>query len=379
MLIEVSRKSGSLKPYDKATFAQNMKCNISLINDIDDLTKKLGDKLGNKCAIDNNGCLVGNIPKKYCGRWYGLYKQIWVGLLFDNRKINKQKMNYLTVGFCVYDPYQSKPSYPKNQYTELEAIIPYMEEHPYYIERARINNSYWFFIILENSLSNSFSNDYTETIKEIILKTISWRKNMSTYKNLYFTRTLDGIVHSAYTVKADSLNPHKANANICKEAFKNDSTIECLLLEVNVASVAESAFENCKELQIVEYTEGDELLANENEILANDDKGNIKLTSSSNISIQFHAFKNCEKLHTVVFPKLDKGGQLTIEKEAFFGCKELRTVVLMSDKDASVEITEGAFMGCDFNKLVFVVSPKSTAEQYAREHGIRFVYADNVK
>lgn len=169
----------------------------------------------------------------------------------------------------------------------------------------------------------------------------------------------------------------------------NDLTVECVLMNPAVKVVEESAFENCKELQLVEYVDGDEILENGK----NDNK--IKMVSSSdNISIQYQAFKDCTKLHTVVFPCLLDKGKIVIEKEAFLGCKELRTIIILdepknqkktSSRDTQItkpiisyDIADDAFKGCDTDKLVFVVTKNSDAERYAREHGFHFVHPDNI-
>lgn len=190
-------------------------------------------------------------------------------------------------------------------------------------------------------------------------------------KNLIFTKGQE-IVHSAYTVKDDSIKILNVNSVILKQAFKNDATQECVLMTANVSSIGESALENCKELQIVEFTDKTEC------ILCNGEENKINLANSNfDLTVQYHAFKNCEKLHTVVFPAMQKH-KLTIEKEAFLGCKELRTVVI---PNGEANIDGEAFKGCDTEKLVFVIKSdvaNCSVERFAREYGFQCVTADNI-
>ena len=190
---------------------------------------------------------------------------------------------------------------------------------------------------------------------------------MLNLKNLLFTDT-NGIIHVVYTLDGDSLKIIKLNNKILRNAFKNDTTTECVLLDSKVSVIELSAFENCSKLQIVEYVEHKEILTNED--------GKIPLLKATNVIIQKHAFKNCGMLHTVIFPNSEENGKIVIEKEAFLGCKELRTIVLRGN---GFDIADDAFKGCDMDKLVFVVSPDSSAERFAREHSFRFVCPDNIQ
>lgn len=200
-------------------------------------------------------------------------------------------------------------------------------------------------------------------------------------KSLIFLENNE-IVHSAYIVEELSIKANTISSNIAKEAFKNDTTQECILLDSKVNTIGESAFENCSELQFVEFSEKLKLLGStirdsENKELKIEKE--LELVPAKSLFIQYHSFKNCCNLHTIVLPKISKRNSLIIEKDAFLGCKELRTIVI-SGGYASID--EEAFRGCDTEKLVFIVfNPNNncTVAKYAREHGFRCVIADSIK
>lgn len=191
---------------------------------------------------------------------------------------------------------------------------------------------------------------------------------MSKEKKLIFVKNNE-IVHSAYIVDESSIKTNSISSNIAKEAFKNDTTQECILLDSKVNTIGESAFENCSEIQIVMFSENKEL-KNEKE---------TELAVSKTLSIHYQAFKNCYKLHTIVLPKMSKHKKIKIEKEAFLGCKELRTIVI---PEGRAKIAEEAFIGCDTEKIVFVIFNQNNnciVAKYAREHGFRYIVADPIK
>ncbi len=218
------------------------------------------------------------------------------------------------------------------------------------------------------------------------------------------------FAHSVYTVDEKRLKIKSIKLSVEKKACINDDSIECLLFYGNVSTLEESAFENCSELQIVEWTESGNLLGKPDanaikgaitvtgnvgvtEITGETDKdnvsGNVTVSGSleinepksaqsnaekipelsENLIIQYRAFKDCSKLHTLVFPKNDKY-KITIEREAFAGCKSLRTVILHGN--GTFDIDDNAFASCDTDRLVFVVTEGSGAERFAREHGYRW-------
>ncbi len=221
------------------------------------------------------------------------------------------------------------------------------------------------------------------------------------------------FIYSVYSVDESKIRAKSVKKNLREKACANDNTIEYVLFDKSVSLVKESAFENCRELQIAEWI-GDgnlnEKKSSDVEELKKilegtiglngklkvgpDDKaennldvsGSISVKEctgqknkgvenlpviSSDLNVQYHAFKDCSKLHTVVFPKTEKEKKIVIEKEAFSACSSLRTVVLCGDGD--FEIDDYVFSGCNTDRLVFVVSKESGAERFAREHGYRWV------
>ena len=182
---------------------------------------------------------------------------------------------------------------------------------------------------------------------------------------LHFTHS-GKIVHSAYSLSSDVITV-SVSAELSEKTFMNDSTAEIVLLSSATSVIPQSAFENCRELQVVEYSD-------DGKVLDSVDADKVDINSSvTEVSVHFHGFKNCEKLHTVIFPKNCK---VTIEKEAFIGCKNLRTVVL---PDGDTDIASDAFTGCDKDRVVFVTAgdEKCNTARFARENGFRCVGVDN--
>lgn len=185
-------------------------------------------------------------------------------------------------------------------------------------------------------------------------------------KKLIFTKG-GNIVHSAYTVDDSKLKPYVYSNNIQQKASMNDNTVGIVYLKSNVSAISQSAFESCKELQIVEY-------ADDGKLLDSSETGKLDIKSSATESfVHFHAFKDCDKLHTVVFPK---NCTVSIEKEAFIGCKNLRTVAL---PDGDAVISTDAFTGCDKDKLVFITAgdENCAVARFARENGFCCKQVDN--
>ena len=213
---------------------------------------------------------------------------------------------------------------------------------------------------------------------------------MSDTKTLTFSNSNGEVVHSAYTVKPGNIAT--LDGNIGKNTFRNDSTLEWALLSSNVKTIAESAFESCRELQVVEYGElKDQMQASEQNSTTSkagaqpqensQEKKIIEpISLTGTVTVHCRAFKDCQKLHTVVFPKCDG---VTIEKEAFAGCTSLRTVVFWSENgNLSVTIDADAFIGCGIDRLVFVTNladENGSVARFAREHGYQLVVANDIK
>ena len=158
---------------------------------------------------------------------------------------------------------------------------------------------------------------------------------------------------------------------IAKEAFKN-STIENILLS-KAMIIEQSAFENCKELKFIALgkdkalTETKQVLfyPNENYIFGFE---TIPVEGSEKILIQNSAFKGCDKLETVIFPK----NKCIIEKDAFAHCKSLRTVVLPG---GDTELYDDPFIGC---KDLTIICKKGDNKlgAFARAHNFRIIEID---
>lgn len=133
---------------------------------------------------------------------------------------------------------------------------------------------------------------------------------------------------------------------IAESAFANEPDISEIKLPSNLHIVEKEAFKSCKSLKVVQF-EGKE---------------------ESELTIQLNAFKECEKLDSVIFGLKKPLKKLTIEKGAFEGCTSLRAVYLNSSE---CKISGGAFSGAE--NLTLAVKDGSDAELYARENGIRYV------
>lgn len=154
---------------------------------------------------------------------------------------------------------------------------------------------------------------------------------------------------------------------ISSNAFQN-SKVKIIKLGKNIETIEKSAFENCSELELVYCAK-----TKEDDSKKDSPIENIEILDSSDFTIQANAFKNCEKLTTVIFPKITK--KLIIEKNAFVGCESLRTVVLLTDDNAKICFTENPFEDCP-EYLTFICRKKSDIAKFARENEFRSIYVD---
>lgn len=133
---------------------------------------------------------------------------------------------------------------------------------------------------------------------------------------------------------------------IAESAFANEPDISEIKLPSSLQTIEREAFKNCKSLKVVQF-EGNE---------------------NSELTIQFNAFEDCEKLDSVIFGADNSLKKVIIEKGAFEGCTSLRAVYLNS---SGCKISDGAFSGAE--NIILAVKNNSDAEHYARENGIRYV------
>lgn len=177
---------------------------------------------------------------------------------------------------------------------------------------------------------------------------------------------------------------------IAENAFKNDKTLN--IFEDEIKDIKDNknnkdiiinnyAFENCTELKAVLYFVNNN--SDEEDSSSKDNIINIKDLHSKNdvidiknllpvknisISIQYHAFKDCENLHTIVLPEFSS---ISIEKEAFENCKNIRSVVLIENEESNVFISDEAFSNCA--DITFICKKNGKVARYAREHNFRIV------
>ena len=320
---------------------------------------------------------------QYYGQLYLCIKDKWFINSWIREYFNKNEMNLMAIVYAMNLAAENSSLYSSLWQEPTQGRFSNKNEYDVntYIEK------------LYNVFKGAFADDKREpqqlidfskqqesgSLTEPVYKTMpDYRRITMSAKELYFTNATGAIVHSAYVVK-DGILTQKCTTNVKSSAFKNDSTVERILLQPTVTTIEQSAFENCTELQIAEYVEHVNV-EDKNEvdvpILSNDENEKINLVASGTpVTVQYAAFKHCKKLHTVVFPKTC---DITIEKDAFLGCEALRTVVLW-DGDANID--SAAFTSCDSDKLTFVTGSADAnckVIRFAREHGCRYAIADNV-
>lgn len=129
---------------------------------------------------------------------------------------------------------------------------------------------------------------------------------------------------------------------ICKNCFKNVSTVENLTINANLSlQIEQFAFENCSKLKTIVFDIKDKVL-----------------------TIQSDAFKSCNELDCV---HIKSASKITIEKDAFSQCYNLRVLILDSD---NVEIRENAFESS--NDLCIVSKNNDVVKEYCNTNNFEY-------
>ena len=152
------------------------------------------------------------------------------------------------------------------------------------------------------------------------------------------------LVKSLYEKKEDTKEITDITT-ICKNSFKNVSTLENLSIEAKESlTIEESAFENCSKLKTL-----------------------VLDMKEKNLLIQSDAFKNCNELDCVYIKSANK---ITIEKDAFSQCYNLRVVILeLAPESTDVEIRERVF---ESSTDLCIISNSSDVKNYCNEHEIEY-------
>ena len=156
-------------------------------------------------------------------------------------------------------------------------------------------------------------------------------------------------------------------SSISARTFVNSSVENVFLKEIE--TIEESSFENCKKLSLISWYDFSCKQNNKKEILTYEDiNQSLPKITKKVTAIRHSAFKGCEKLETVIFPK----NRCVIEKDAFAQCKALRTVVLPG---GDTEIAGDPFIGC---KDLTIICKKGDSKVllYGMVHSIRVIEID---
>lgn len=158
------------------------------------------------------------------------------------------------------------------------------------------------------------------------------------------------LVKSLYEKKEDTKEITDITT-ICKNSFKNVSTLENLSIEAKESlTIEESAFENCSKLKTL--------------VLDMKEKVDMK---EKNLLIQSDAFKNCNELDCVYIKSANK---ITIEKDAFSQCYNLRVVILeLAPESTDIEIRESVF---ESSTDLCIISNSDDVKNYCNEHEIEY-------
>ncbi len=134
-------------------------------------------------------------------------------------------------------------------------------------------------------------------------------------------------------------------------AFKENTKITSVTIPESIKSIGEYAFADCKNLAVVNFSEGLNFIGAEAFIGCN-----IKTLTlpDSIVTIGNNAFDNCRNLTNVILPSnLER-----IELELFAGCTNLTTITLPKELKL---VVEAAFTGC--NNITTVYYPGNEADR----------------
>lgn len=157
----------------------------------------------------------------------------------------------------------------------------------------------------------------------------------------------------------------------CKEikenAFFDVNCVDRLNITNGIAKIELKAFCDCSELKF--FLCG--TLNNSRDSVQNI-HGFCCSSCDSDFEIQAFAFKNCEKLETIILPEISKDNRLIIEKGAFSNCSSLRTFVCLC---SNISFTGNPFEDSNEN-LTFIGRENSDLERFARENNYRYINAE---
>ena len=155
---------------------------------------------------------------------------------------------------------------------------------------------------------------------------------------------------------------------IDRYAFQGCGNLRTMSLPDSLESIGEQAFDDCEWLLEVDLPDsvvelGDAVFSRCSRL------NKVKLSKQLSV-IPKELFRDCVKLSDVVIPD----GATTIEAEVFKNCKKLVSVVI-SETVSSID--KSCFVGCNIKSLVIYGVRGSYAEQFAKEHNIKFDDVNN--
>ena len=155
---------------------------------------------------------------------------------------------------------------------------------------------------------------------------------------------------------------------IDRYAFQGCGNLRTMSLPYSLESIGEQAFDDCEWLLEVDLPDsvvelGDAVFSRCSRLNKAKLPGHISV-------IPKELFRDCVKLSDVVIT----AGVTTIEAEVFKNCKKLVSVVI-SETVSSID--KSCFVGCNIKSLVIYGVRGSYAEQFAKEHNIKFDDVNN--